>query len=197
MHVYFVMKILCIGPHRVLLCSITGSAVSLAVQYHWQCSITGSAVSLAVQYHWQCTLTISTIGKCILCGENTYIGPASFVQRDWQCRTINLQSTQPECLQVGCQSALPATLHKTILCGQMWSIFTTEYAFSYCVVFSLQLAANLKSTIIRLKCTLFTMECLIDFLPSPSLLSYTPERVMICLSTEHASSITLNSQIQN
>ena len=47
-------------------------------------------------------------------------------------------------LQVGCQSALPATLHKTILCGPMWSIFTTEYAFSYCVVCSLHTLCSLQ-----------------------------------------------------
>ena len=38
-------------------------------------------------------------------------------------------------LQVGCQSALPATLHKTILCGP----------FSYCVVCSLHALCSLQS----------------------------------------------------
>ena len=47
-------------------------------------------------------------------------------------------------LQVGCQSALPVTLHKTILPGPMWSIFNTQYAFSYCVVSSLHTLCSLQ-----------------------------------------------------
>ena len=40
--------------------------------------------------------------------------------------------------------ALPVTLHKTILHGPMWSIFTTKYAFSYCVACSLHTLCSLQ-----------------------------------------------------
>ena len=40
-------------------------------------------------------------------------------------------------LQVGCQSALPAILHKTILCGPMWSIspLSMHFPIVWCVVY--------------------------------------------------------------
>ena len=47
------------------------------------------------------------------------------------------------CRLVNCQSALPAKLHAQT--NTLWSkqnIFTTKYAFSYCVVCTLQLAAR-------------------------------------------------------
>ena len=56
-------------------------------------------------------------------------------------------------LQVGCQSALQATLHKTKLCGPMWSIFTSSMHFPivWCAVYihfaACSLTTNLQSTI--------------------------------------------------
>ena len=53
-------------------------------------------------------------------------------------------------LQVGCQSALPATLHKTILCGPMWSQ-SMHFPIVWCAVYihfaACSLTTNLQSTI--------------------------------------------------
>ena len=66
----------------------------------------------------------------------------NFIEGPWKaCRCIHVTYCA---LPVGCQSALLAILYKTILCGPMWSIFTTQYALSYCVVCSIHILTSLQ-----------------------------------------------------
>ena len=91
--------------------------------------------------------TISTVESRTMAAQNAIFGNDLTLQTSC-CK--DSRKTLYCALQVGCQSALPATVHKTILCCPMWSIFTTKYAFSYCVVCSLHtlcLTTNLQSTI--------------------------------------------------
>ena len=80
-----------------------------------------------LQFGCQAASCKYTIGKCILCGENTphWTTAYCFVQCALKKHIVICRLCA---LQIDCKSALPVTLHKTIPCSH---IFTTKYAFSY------------------------------------------------------------------
>ena len=104
-----------------------------------------------------------------------------FTKRCWHVVLVPIQLSNCRicycALQVG-------HLHK-ILCGPMWSIFTTEYAFSYCVVCSLHtLCSNLGPCTL---CQFLLPLCYTHLLPvSPIIHSQLPPTMLIIMLTLQA-----------